>query len=151
VDGEELTVGRLDLRPGRHVLAIEIMEADRAKGLLMAALRHDPGESAREDAPNLLVEPPFRTLSAADGTWRFALERPAEGWLSTEFDDGGWVALVGRHIREPARGEPNWYQWHTCDQAKAAGLGILDPPKGSSPPGPIWVRKTFEIPTPPSL
>jgi hypothetical protein len=148
MDGDVLNVGRLDLRPGRHVLAIEIGEVDRAAGLLMAVLQHDSAEKPGKDLPPLIVEPPLCIHSAADGSWRFCLEQPAEGWQALSFDDSGWQALVGRTIPRVEYQERNGWQWHQCHEAKAAGLGAGPLPAGALPRGPVWVRKVFEFPLP---
>jgi hypothetical protein len=148
MDGEVLSTGRLDLRPGRHVLAVEIGAVDRAAGLLMAVLQHDTAEKAPGDRPPVIVEPPLCILSAADGTWLFRMEQPAEGWQALDFDDSDWQALVSRPIPRVEYREPNGWQWHRCHEAKAVGLGIGPLPEGTAPHGPVWVRKVFEIPTP---
>jgi hypothetical protein len=149
IDGASLSVGRLDLRPGRHVLAVEISEVARAAGLLMAVLRHDPAERAPKDTPPFVVEPPLNILSADDGSWRFTLEQPAEGWQALDFDDSGWDALVGRPIPAVAWNELNGYQWQTCNKEKAAGLGVPGGHPGVSQRGQVRVRKVFEVPEPP--
>jgi hypothetical protein len=147
IDGEALASGRIDLRPGRHVLAVKISKVDLTAGLLRAVLRHDPSERARKDAPPPVVEAPLCIHSAADGTWRFTLEKPIRRWHTLRFDDSGWGALVGRFIPEVAWPAPNSYQWQVCHQEKAVGLGV---PDGAPPSGPVWVRKIFEIPSPPT-
>lgn len=146
MDGEVLTVGRLDLRPGRHVLALEIGEVDRTAGLLMAVLRHDPFERPREGIPPLVIEPPLCVLSAGDDSWLFTLKQPAESWQSLDLDDSGWDALVGRPIPEVGHSEPNGYQWHACRDENAAGLGVPSVPEGVPLRGQVWVRKIFEVP-----
>jgi hypothetical protein len=116
----------------------------------MAVLRHDPSERAREDVPPLVIEPPLCVLSAADDTWRCTLEQPAPSWQALAFDDSGWDALVDRPIPEVDWGKPNGYQWHTCHDEMAAGLGFPQIPEGVPPRGRVWVRKVFEIPQPPT-
>jgi hypothetical protein len=148
IDGEELRLGRLDLRPGRHVLAVELSKTDRWSGLLMVSLRNNTHETACRDASNLLGEAPFHITSAADGTWRYMLDRPSEGWTSPGLDDSGWGALVDRPIPEPGRDQPNQYQHRVCREEKAAGLGLPDALRPVPRPGFVWVRKVFEIPKP---
>jgi hypothetical protein len=151
MDGEVLSVGRLDLRPGRHVLAVRIGAVDRDLGLLMVVLTHDPSERPRKDTPHPIVEPPLRILSAADGSWRFCLERPAKGWQGLGFDDSAsWEALVRRDIPAVDWSAPNGYQWRKCQEATAAGLGVPRVPEGTASRGLVWVRKVFEIPLPPT-
>jgi hypothetical protein len=148
IDGEVLTLGRADLRPSRHVLAIEIGEVNRVSGLLMAALQHDPLEKPREDAPPAIVEPPLCVLSAADDSWLFTLQQPADNWRSLDFDDSAWTALVDLPIPEIDWSQPNGYQWQSCHRANAAALGIPRAHEGAASHGRVWVRKVFEIPQP---
>jgi hypothetical protein len=150
IDGEVVSAGRLDLRPGRHVLAIEIGKVDRTAGLLMAVLQHDPREKPREGALPLVLETPLSILSAADDSWRFSLQKPAKNWQSLDFDDSGWQALVGRDIPEVGWSEPKGYQWQVCHREKAAGLGVPHPGKGVSRHGRVWVRKVFTLESPPT-
>jgi hypothetical protein len=150
MDGEEMSAGRLDLPPGRHVLALKVGKVDRSAGLLMAVLRHDPAERALKGASASLVELPLCVLSAGDGSWRFRLKQPAKGWQGLDFDDSGWDALVDRPIPEVDWSERNGYQWHMCHQDKAGGLGVPGLLEGAPPRGPVWVRKVFEIPPPPT-
>jgi hypothetical protein len=147
LDGEPLVRGRLDLAPGRHVLAIAVEEGNR-NGLLRAALMHDP-ESGKGHGPGAL-EAPLRILSSADGTWKATLNAPPEGWQALAFDDASWGAMRACRIAEVDWGAPGGYQWHACEEAGASGLRVASLPRGEEPLGPAWVRKVFEIPAPPA-
>jgi hypothetical protein len=146
VDGERAAYGRLDLCPGRHVLAIEIGDADRTACLLMAVLQHDPAEKAREGLPHLADEPALNIRSRNDGTWRFLLEPPPPGWQGLDFDDSTWPALVERHTAKVEWPQPNSYQWHSCNSEGALGLGV--PTEGISLRGRVFVRRVFDLPQP---
>jgi hypothetical protein len=148
IDGEALSVGRLDLCPGRHVLAVEIGEVDRAAGLLMAVLQHDSHEKPPDDVPPGVIEPPLCVLSSADGSWLFSLQQPAESWRALDFDDSAWLPLVDQPIPEIGWGQPYGYQWQSCHQANSAGLGIPRSHEDVSSRGRVWVRKAFDLPQP---
>jgi hypothetical protein len=145
IDGEPLTHGRIDLPPGRHVLAVAVERGERAR-LLRAALLHDP-EDSKDHGPDG-VEVPIRVLSSADRSWKVTLTAPPELWQAPEFDDSGWEAMTACTIPEVRWDAPGAYQWRSCEDAKATGLGVSSLPAGEGQHGPAWVRKVFEVPTP---
>ncbi len=164
VDGAALPSGRIDLTPGRHILTVALADVDLAGPLLMFAATFDP-EKRGQHRPAGVVERPFTVASAADGTCKFTLRPPPEGWDRQDFDDRGWPALgqVPTPI-EPGRNLPPW-ECRECAQLGAVCLGLVAPagkkkrawwqrflgaatagePSGR---GSVWARKVFDVPGP---
>src|SRR5262249_30976851 len=90
------------------------------------------------------VERPFKVLSKADDTWRYALQPPPEGWAAPDFDDGAWPALAKAATPQPTWQEYGSWQCHQCTRLGATCLGRA----GTVGNGRVWVRKVFEIPGP---
>jgi hypothetical protein len=166
LDGQEPQTARIDLTPGSHVLAVALEGVDLAAGLLMVAAVHDPAEN-QPDLPAEVRERPVRVLSADDGTWKFALQRPASAaWAAPAFDDGGWPALAAFPTPEPDWQAFGAYQCRRCAELGATCLGLPAPPKGKKRAawllrllgrapaagtpviGDIWIRKVFSIGAP---
>src|SRR5271166_5805199 len=89
LDGEEVQTGRIDLVPGPHVAAVFLENVELSGGLLMFAATHDPKEYQRL-RPADVEEAPLKVLSADDGTWKFTIEHPLDGWTALAFDDRDW-------------------------------------------------------------
>jgi hypothetical protein len=146
LDGQPLQRGYLDVRPGKHILAVHLENADRHRGLLMAALRGFPEEPTHQ-APPGINEVAISVLSAGDGTWKATCETLPENWLALDFDDRVWEALVEHAIPEVSYRERGGSQWHACDAANAHGLA-LGSVLGDESRGSVWVRKVFDVPVP---
>src|SRR3990172_1092423 len=82
LDGETLATQSGRLAVGSHVLAIELASVPPSGGLFIASMK--VRNSRIDTAP---------VLTAADGTWRFQTNQPAEGWAQPDFDDGGWPSM----------------------------------------------------------
>jgi hypothetical protein len=139
LDGVELTIARLNIAPGTHVLALALEGVDLGSGLLMFAGVYDDGQH-REDESTV----PVRLLSSADDSWRFTLQRPLdERWNQLEFDARDWDALVHVPIPEVAWGQFGASQYHRCAGQGAVPLGLAVSP--ILPEGNIWIRKQFTL------
>ncbi|HYT91444.1 MAG TPA: hypothetical protein VEL76_22210 [Gemmataceae bacterium] len=167
LDGEELQTGRIDLVPGRHVAAVFLEKVDLSGNLLMFGAKHDPKELQRV-VPAEIQEPPLKVVSAADGSWKFSLDRPPDEWTNLTFDDGDWPTLV-----KTATPKLQWGDFGSsaCDDCTEQGAECLRLPQpadtsrvswwrkllGDRPgkqvtlgPGDIWIRKVFDVPAPQS-
>jgi hypothetical protein len=160
LDGQAPARGRVDLTIGRHAVALAMENVDLAAGLLLFAAVHE-GTGSGVSA-EVGKERPVRVLSDDDGTWKYALERPADDWAAPGFGDAAWPALV-RHptptFSQPGRGR---YACERCAGFGAVCLGLplpgdrerpgwwqrlLGRPAPAQEPvlGNVWVRKVFEV------
>ncbi len=162
-DGDELANGRVDLQPGRHVIACALDSVDYSSGLILFAAITEPPASAsrRRDETD---SPSFKVVSASDGSWKFALEEPPNGWALPSFEDGSWPALAEVTAPTFTGDEEGSYQARRCLPQGAVCLGLPEPVspeavdplrnrllrlggKESAPgTGSIWIRKVFEVP-----
>ena len=81
--------------------------------------------------------------------WLATLDEPVTGdWKGTEYDDTSWLGLA-RFVPNPTTTwrTPNHYQAYWCNQFLAAFLAL---PPGLRGRGPVWVRKRFVVPAPPT-
>jgi hypothetical protein len=166
LDGANPPTARVDLAPGRHLLAVEIPDADLSAGLLMFAATHDPGE-LQAALPTAFAEQPLRVLSADDATWKFSLNvTAADGWAGQAFDDRDWPALEMARRPQPGHPAPGYWQYQRCIQLGAVCLGLpgvagaaqpaawwrklpgLRPRQAGPATGTVRVRKAFDVPPP---
>ena len=150
IDGSPVQTSRVYLAPGRHAVAVALEGVDLSTGLVMFAATHDPKEYQR-GSPGEVIEQPLKVVSAADGTWKWAVRPPAgDAWLSPSFDDRDWEALAQvptPRLKHPDHGA---YACSRCRDQGAACLGLPLPSGGPAEPmtGNVWVRKVFQVPTP---
>jgi hypothetical protein len=146
LDGNELQISRTDFSVGRHVLTVALEEVDLTAGLILFAASHDPRDYQRGRAAKTIGSP-WKVLSAADNSWKYALAPPPPEWTSLNFEEGAWPALVQWPMPALDRDERGYYARLRCADLGAACLGL---PPGESPRrGSIWIRKRFEVPAPP--
>jgi hypothetical protein len=166
IDGKKTEVPGIDLAPGPHVVAIHIERVSLSALLMFAAARFQRfPQNATLSGPN---ESAVSVLSAADGTWKFTLDEPeTEEWRSLSFDDRYWQPMIRVLTPRVEWQEFGGYQFHACNELKAAALGIALPSReeepapwwqrvfgrrpeaaADEPTGGVWVRKVFEIPLP---
>jgi hypothetical protein len=148
LDGAEPQSGRVDLAPGPHLLAVALEDVELSAGLLLFAAAA-PSDRAGRSAPPVPGESPFQVLSGADGSWRFTLGRPPDGWQAPGFDDRGWAALAAVPLPTLQSRDYGYYRARRCLELGAVALGVpaADPAAGPAK-GSIWVRKVFEVPAP---
>jgi hypothetical protein len=147
IDGNPLQTTRIELAPGRHVLAVVLDGVELAAAVLLVAATFEPPSSPRT-LPGDLVERPLKVLSAADGTWKFSLDAPADdGWKMPAFDDKAWPALAPAADAEKVRQAADTYQGYHCTHLGADPLS-LPARKLKSATGTIYIRKSFVIPAP---
>lgn len=164
LDETELRTAGIDLRPGKHVVAIAIEPVDCSAGLIMFAATHDPAKIHGLSRPDL-TERPVKVLTADDGTWKFSLALPAsDDWTRIDFDDKSWPSLTRRPTPQVEWGAFGAFQNHRCRDEGAACLGLpqASPAEGQASwwarwiggkaraenpsfTGRVWVRKVFEI------
>src|SRR5262245_24677838 len=92
VDGTAPPTARIDLAPGRHVFSFSLENADLSAGLVLFAASHEPKQPS--DRESGVIEQPLKVLSEGDGTWKFTLDHPPDGWATLAFEAGDWPALV---------------------------------------------------------
>jgi hypothetical protein len=144
IDGTPLRTAGIDLAPGPHVVAVALETVGEATGLLMFAAVSDD-RTPQKALPEGLTELRPAILSRGDGTWRYSLAPPAEGWQALGFDDRAWPALVRVPTPGLGYGDPGGYQCRRAAEAGAECLGLREP---ASEWECVWVRKVFEVPTP---
>jgi hypothetical protein len=166
LDGTEVQTARVDLTPGRHVVACVIEDVNLSAGLIMFAAVHDPKKE--QALPADVTGPPLTVVSDADGTWKYTLDRPAtDEWAALSFDDRGWPALTKVPTPQEDGQGSGAYQCLRCAALGAACLGLSPPAEGrertswwqrllgrttspdTPPTGSVWIRKVFEVPAPP--
>lgn len=128
LDGEPLESAAIDVRPGRHAIALQLEGPEPGFVLALRRNLRPAGGPARKDVL-------FLTL--ADGTWRGTLTPPEDpAWSRPGFDDSAWPALV-----EVSAPEPRYPSWLFRDlrQAGAQFLGLPDARDR------IWVRREWDI------
>jgi hypothetical protein len=141
LDGRKLSSGRVDLEPGRQVIACALPAVDRSRALILFAAVADAPEGASGT---------LKVVSAGDGTWKYALDEPPSNWAWRSFDAGSWPALVARPAPSLADDEPGAYQARQCLRLGAVCLGLTRP--GASwwnrlrGRRRVWVHKAFEVP-----
>jgi len=147
LDGVPLEQGRVDLAPGRHLLAVHLADVDLSGGLIMFAALHDPKEYQKV-TPAEVVEEPMKVLSAADGSWKYVLDQPPDDWTAPAFDDAAWSALVRVATPKLEWQDHGSYQCSRCEEAGAVCLGLPSRKRKTLGRRSIWVRKAFDVPGP---
>jgi hypothetical protein len=142
LDGTEVEEGGLDLAPGPHQLALDLVSSQSV--LFAFAASHQAVD--REHTPPGLEEADFRLLSAADQTWLANLDEPPADWTAAGFDDTNWFGL-DRALSQPRlhRDAPGWIQAYWCNHQGAAFLGLPEYARGRHR---VQVRKRFVVPGP---
>ena len=163
LDGAPLERGRVDLAPGRHVVALALQDVDLSAGLLLMVIR---SEEVQGRKPASVREQPLKVVSAVDGTWKYTLDPPADEWTALDFANVGWGALVAVTTPQLERGSRGAWAVRRCSELGATCLGLpvpseaaapwwqrllrrpAPPRQGEAPVGNIWIRKVFEVPLP---
>lgn len=143
LDGVLLSSARLDLLPGRHILAVQLKSVTRV--LLMFAAVHDSPQ-ARADSTSQSRNPPVKVLSIPDTTWKFTLDPPSDGWKTAEFDDTSWQTLVRVPTPQVEWNQHGAHQAHRCTEQGAACMGLPDAVQTSKVS--VWIRKVFTLSLP---
>jgi hypothetical protein len=165
LDRADVRTGRVDLAPGRHVVGFALENVNLSAGLILFAATHDSPRT-QGSLPARVTEFPLQVLTAADGTWKCTLSKPAShDWKAPAFDDSAWVVLTRAPTPQLDSGAPGAYQCAECTRQGAACLGLPGPAGKEdraswwqrllglrSPPatGNVWIRKVFDI-LPPQL
>jgi hypothetical protein len=162
LDGEPPGRGRVDLTVGRHVLALALENVNLSAGLLLFAAVREGSDFGVQDEGGAR-ERPIRVLSADDGTWKYALDKPDDGWATAAFDDAAWPALVKHPTPTLGQQDRGRYACEHCAELGAVCLGLPLPaeereqptwwqrwlgyavPTGEPVVGNVWVRKAFEV------
>jgi hypothetical protein len=137
LDGRSPPAARSIVPFGEHVLGFVVSGFDPAYLVLMFTAADEPPTRSSQTAGQFLL------ATAADGTWRYTVDRPDdEGWLHPGFDDGDWPELEARPDRRPPDDPDRDYARYRIDrlaEAGAVGLGVaLDAPR-------VWIRREFTI------
>ena len=118
---------------GNVVLAIEFDAVELRQALFMLAGGHSKTFRFKEDSTCVL-------RSVPDGSWRFNVTRPSEGWMRPGFDDGGWPELIERPL-DPPRAD-DYRGLHAHERLTKFGARPLGLPPGVTA-AQVWVRKVF--------
>jgi hypothetical protein len=70
------------------------------------------------------VKPLFATSQHQPQTWKFAIDKPADGWEKPAFDDAGWKSAPGGFGERSTPGSVVRTDWKTND---------------------IWLRRSFDL------
>ena len=150
IDGAEPPSATPLLAPGRHVIGIHLPEADLAFGLLLFAA-FTTGKEIRVKRSGAPI-PDFRTLSVADGSWKYTTAKPGDHWNQSDFDDSPWAPMIEKELLKPAKDD--WstsYRYKRVAETGARGLGIeLRVRISWTRKKEVWVRKALVIPEPES-
>jgi hypothetical protein len=131
LDAAPTTVARVDLPPGRHIIALSLADVFLAARLLMMAI-----------VPEFKQEQGVKVLTGGD-TWKYTLDPPTGDWTTLTFDDQAWPALEVVPTPNLDWSEFRAHACHYCTQQGAACLGL--PPQAQAGPGKVWIRKIFEV------
>ncbi len=145
IDGTALATSIIDLRPGPHLLSFVLGPVDFSAGFLAFALVATQAENIPSEA-GTVVEPPLALLTQADRTWKFTLDKPADGWDTLAFDDATWAALAQVAPLTLDDRDPNRWAFQSCTYRGAVCLGL--PRRKTAAAGEVWIRKQFDVPTP---
>lgn len=138
LDEAEVTTGRFDVAPGRHVLNVTLDEVDLSAELLLLALVHEPNRPQRESG-DLVVEQPFKLVTAYDDTWLFSLDPSA--------DECDWLPLVCAATPTLNDRDQGFYRIRRCTEAGAICLAL--PVRPVEPKlATVHIRKHFSISIP---
>ncbi len=114
------------LRPGRNVVAMEVVRGRGVSGFLNSALALQQ-VSGQVLVAKILPEPPGvdgKPLLISGAQWKGTLH-PAAGWEQAQYDDSSWPAVAAL---SPIEGSIDLFQWN-------ADAGLYDWPgyEGASP------------------
>ena len=80
-------------------------------------------------------------LSAADESWKYTTREPKDdSWLTLDFDDSNWRAMVERALQKPP--EQDSYRFDKLTEWGAHGLGVSEKAEC------LWIRKVFSLSRP---
>jgi hypothetical protein len=138
LDGQSPPAARSIVPLGEHVLGLVVSGFDPEYLVLMFTAADEPPTRSRPAHGAA-----FRLATAADGTWRYTVDRPAgEDWLHPGFDDGDWLDMEARPGRRPPEDPDRDYARYRVDMladAGAVGLGVThDAPR-------VWIRREFTL------
>ncbi|RFS82042.1 hypothetical protein D0T12_27710 [Actinomadura spongiicola] len=140
LDGDPPPSGIPVISFGEHVLALELALADPAYTVLNFAAFFPPDQPrVRVTGPD---EPRVSIVSAADGTWKYTVREPGDGWKSSGFDDSTWSSMVANdELQPPEDPQRNMgeYRYEAAQRQGGAGLGVSEAATR------VWIRKTFEL------
>jgi hypothetical protein len=131
LDAAPTTLARVDLAPGRHVIALALAEVDLSAGLLMMA-----------SVPEFTQEQGVKVLTGGD-TWKYTLDLPTEDWTTLAFNDQVWPVLQVVPTPNLDWSEFRAHACHHCTRLGAACLGL--PPSTPQARRKVWIRKIFEV------
>jgi hypothetical protein len=130
LDGERKENARIDVSPGKHVLALIFAEVD---GPLSLRLKLDY-DKTRVIAGALDERKQPSLVTRDDGTWYATTRTPVDGWATSTHPVDGWLALRAMPI--PTRKHPFWNE---SAFAAAASIGLETSAKT------VWVRRVFKL------
>ncbi|MEM7248175.1 MAG: hypothetical protein AAF533_22770 [Acidobacteriota bacterium] len=149
IDGTELSHGRAELTPGRHVLGVTLTGVDKpSDAVLVASIKAEH----RRMPP---IVPPAEQ-------WQWRTTEPADGWDDVEGSDEGWLAAREAPAPEP-RQQFHEYLISGLQDEGAIPAGIHDIPDdrpwlparllrelsgsdtSTKTPGTVWYRLRFDL------
>src|SRR5689334_2648260 len=97
IDGVQQTMSRPLVPAGQHVLTMRLTGVNLQTGFLMLAALYRAKGSVRSAYQKEGVTTHF--LTAADGTWKYSLEVPADAsWQTLTYQDAEWSSLAERPL-----------------------------------------------------
>lgn len=138
-DGQPMSSSRIDARPGKHVVAANIVPENREQALLGLALRFgDTDTLYSEPKRSPAIGHKIEILSGANARIVGLAKAPEnEDWKKIDFDDSQWTPLTRAAVKA-ARPERDWH----LDQVEKTGAQRIALPKAR---GSIWIRCTFDV------
>lgn len=136
INGAAPSSARPMIRPGRVSVTFEFDVTLPGQALFMFVASHSAGYGMTP--PSSIV-----TRSAPDGSWRFSISAPPDGWTSATFDADPWPKLVERPLAPPQ--DKNWAT-HNFEQLVKCGAVPLGLPLEQAHDGRrAWVHKSFTL------
>ena len=140
LDGVTPSSGRPVVPWGRHVWSFAISEINPERAALMCAAIYDE-KVARIKTTGPSVEP-VAIVSKPDGTWKYTISEPPDSkWMTLDYDDSSWLALLPKEIDPAAleRTNRDSYRIRKLQGLGAEPLGVVE--SGTK----FWIRKAFSL------
>jgi hypothetical protein len=141
LDGQPPPSARSVVPFGEHALGFAVSGFDPEYLVLMFVAANEPPERRTTG-----VDDPVSIVTAADGTWRYTVQRPADdGWRHPGFDDRGWREMRRLDERRPPEDPKRDYDRYAVrrlTEAGAVGLGVAEAAET------VWIRKEFTLHAP---
>jgi hypothetical protein len=131
-NGSPMTNGYASLPYGPGVLAILVGPRDHEFDWFSVRTFHTSRTRKQEGLDEI---PEMST--AMDGSWKFTLTDPGDGWTDFELDDGNWPAMEASCMPLDSLPEGEQWRFRFLQKDEKAIFSI--------PQQQVWIRKRFDL------